>query len=444
MSALKEVRKELDQADAEVDAAKDKEDAAEEKLDDKQEIAATDGDETPEQRNANDEEVGKAKDEVTEARLESQRKDDQRAETRTKSAAKVEQLVAAGSIASKPTATVAQVLKEMQTEFLEEDFADELVAACIVELGLAPSDVVAQEVFSKIRTNFAAKLLRATDDEAAEGLRKSIATFKESFRTLDRTSRLTEDCFTHLGPFVERARDQDVELEKLRIGTQTVDAARQRAVAQSEALQAFEKSVSTCNKATDDKVKTACIVAASRITESGSGLVEVGQAQQVSIVVPDATLPLVAFEAAAAERKPYGEIIKKLPGSPVPTVTKEELKKEKADLDKVRIALDKSVKDLSADLNKRLDKQGQTAKKTAIRQFQDGRTQLVTNLAVAPASQPLLVEQARLALQQHDNEAKQVKELYTSLSKRMSGVAKAVKVHLEKIEALKKKEAGTG
>ena len=445
VSALNEVRLELDQAEAEVDSAKAKEEAAADKLKDKQAIAATDGNQPPDQQNANDQDVEKATDDLNEAIRGRQRKQDQRAETRTKSAAKVEQLIAAGSITNKPTAVTAQMLKGMQDNFLQEDFADEMVAACIIELGLSPSEktlafraiqLPTADVFAKIQTNLGVQALDTGEPmDVIESLK-----FFQSIKSLERTSRLSDYCNTHLSEFVKLARRQEVDLQKLRIGTLAVEAAQHRAIAQSAALKAFEKSVATCNKVTDDKVQAACIAAASRITESDTGLIEVGEAQQIPIVVPNATLPLVAFEAAMEERKSYEKAVSKFEKNSVPTVTKDELKQEKEALDNAGGALTKLITALNMDLDAHLDKLDQTTKKTVVQRFQNQRTQLVTDLALAPISQPLIIELAQLALRQHDIEAKQEEERFSSLDQRMKRAKKGVEEHLESIEALKKKQ----
>ncbi|MCU7844686.1 MAG: hypothetical protein KZQ93_12680 [Candidatus Thiodiazotropha sp. (ex Monitilora ramsayi)] len=448
VSGLKEVRLLLDQSDAEVEAAEEKEQSAEEKLADKEAIAANDQNETTEQQADNDQEVDKAENELIEAKREREIKEEQRAETRTKSAAKIEQLIAAGSITNKPTTGTAQVLQKMQDNFLREDFADEMVAACMIELGLAPSEETASfkqvqlltsDIFAKVQTNLTAKALQSDDPE---NFADELVKF-QTIRNLDRTSRLSDYCFTHLAQFVTTAREQEVELEKLRIKTLAVEAAQQQALAQSAALGAFEKSIAVCNKVSDEKVKAACITAASRITDAENGIVEIGQTQQVSIVVPNATLPLVAFEAAMAQRKSFETVVGRLNATPVPNVTKQELIQEKDALDKERQELSKAKDTLTLDLDKHLDKIGQATKKGQVKQFQNQRTQLVTNLALAPASQPLLVEQARLALHQHDNEAKQSKAQFELMSKRMQEWEKAANQHIKKADALKKKEKAT-
>jgi hypothetical protein len=90
-------------------------------------------------RAAKQQEVDEAKDELATAKAKRDAIAESlqaKSEAVAESAAEVKNLTAAGGIEVTPSAEVAVVLAGMQKELLSEDFVDEYVSACVVELGL--------------------------------------------------------------------------------------------------------------------------------------------------------------------------------------------------------------------------------------------------------------------------------------------------------------------
>lgn len=451
--ALKELQDALDAADKEVEDAQKEEDDAEEKLADKKDAAEKDEDASDEEKADNDAEVDEAEAELAAAQEKTRQKEEDRAETKAQARAEVTRLIGAGSISNNIGASQAQALTRMQTSFLDEDFVDEYVSACIIELGLAPhSDLLNVERLHEINSQNVTQIMGGFRNtiRAAESLEdigaiaKTYADAAESFSEVirnlaanERTSRLAAHCDQLLGRFILKAHQTEADLERERIRLKAQVAAGDGVAVKKDFLKAFNKSMELCDKQ-NEPYKAKCISAATTITETGQ-ILEFGQATPIAMPVPAEILPLTDYKRAAAAAVKFRELVTKLRAKQVPaTVAKAENQDARDNLAEQRQKLDQTVTKLSSDADAAIDTPPATTLGKAVADFQDERDELVTTLNLAEGEPVQKV--ARRALEHHDAKAELKQHEFQTLLKRLLTANGAIERHLAAIDALEKKD----
>ena len=277
-AAMKKASDDLQAAEKDVAEAK-------EKLDDKEKIqkvvdAKTDPAATTDEKATAKKEVDDAKTELTTAEAKrdaAAQRLNQSSEASSKAAAKVAELTAGGAIEHRPTAETAAVLADMQRQFLETDFSDEYVSACLVELGLEPVyDELQLEALGTIRSR--AKNIVLDDDDILMKNKTYLATNNidpnvdpravheradqrlNIFLSLikqNRKSKLAEHCADNLFDFVTLANNNNLTLKKFALDVE-LQGARARVIdARTRGLQAFNKAVDNCKGGAPEEI-TAC------------------------------------------------------------------------------------------------------------------------------------------------------------------------------------------
>lgn len=171
-------------------------------------------------------------------------------------------IVAGGGLSDRTDPLIADVLGDMQEEFLKDDFTDFFVSACLIEMGVARSRFDVEEVK-------ALAALPKGQAEVAEAVTEEIGK-----RTpLRNPSRLAIFCEAHLPMYMETARGQFVTLESKRLDAklefakaadERAKAAGERSRAKAEAAKAqalaeFNKAMALCNAISDAELKKVCI-----------------------------------------------------------------------------------------------------------------------------------------------------------------------------------------
>jgi Skp family chaperone for outer membrane proteins len=286
-AAMKKASDDLQAAEKDVAEAK-------EKLDDKEKIQK---DATPAEKEKADQDVEEAKTELANAEAKrdaAAQRLNQSSEASSKAAAKVAELTAGGGIQHKPTAETAAVLADMQRQFLQTDFSDEYVSACLVELGLAP-------VFDENSLRFMGSIISRAkniqlDDDAvllkylrfkgvdpeqspaidpnidAEALHERAEQRQKTYLSLikqNRRSELAVHCADNLFKFVTLANKSNATLRKFKLDVE-LQGARARVIdARTRGLLAFNKAADTCKSVSPEKT-AACLNAIFALAGLGS------------------------------------------------------------------------------------------------------------------------------------------------------------------------------
>ena len=137
VSSLLDVTQAVDQAADELKEAEKQESAAADSLQAKETIAADTDGKSGDQVEKEEAAVEDAETEVATAKENVKEKQEAKNDANSKARAEITKVIGAGSINANVSVGTAQVLERMQDNFLREDFADEYVSACIVEMGLA-------------------------------------------------------------------------------------------------------------------------------------------------------------------------------------------------------------------------------------------------------------------------------------------------------------------
>ena len=198
VSSLLDALRAADKANGELNTSKQNADDANETLKDKQKIAAGDSNETAEEQAETNQAVGNAETDLAAAQADVREKQEEKNRADAKTRAEITKVAGAGAITAKPTAAVGQVLERMHANYLREDFADEYVTACIVEMGLA--DAGAPEYLrefarakavtrSHINDGWVDKPVKAHGDRSKEFVK-----FLQHIATTERYSLLARHC----------------------------------------------------------------------------------------------------------------------------------------------------------------------------------------------------------------------------------------------------------
>lgn len=170
--------------------------------------------------------------------------------------------VAGGGLSERTSPLIAETLAQMQEEFLNNDFTNFFVSACLIEMGLARGK------FDADAMKPLAKKLTEQDDVA----KAAVAAIAEQ-TPLRNASRLADFCEINLAAYMQTARTQFVTLETKRLETrlELAKAADERAkateqserakaeAAKARALAEFVKALAACNAISDAELKKVCI-----------------------------------------------------------------------------------------------------------------------------------------------------------------------------------------
>lgn len=447
-SLVIDMLREVEQTQQEVEDAQQEEEQAEEKLTDKQTIAEKDGDEPPAKQAENDAAVTEAEQELETVRRKVQDKRDAKTKAEAEARSEITKVVGVGSIDPKASTGIAEVLGRMQGRLLDEDFKDEYVSACLVELGIAPgirADEETRERFASIESNWATHVFGqiVQDDDPAKA-RRSLDGYIEFVDKLNRTrsvlSGLAIHCERFLASFVDAQSQREFVLdqEKNRLTQQELTTSALRI--KQETLSSYEKILGTCGKIEDAAVKAKCLDAASSIVQAPTGAVTLSDvtvvqptaAPVIAIPAGEAPLPSLDYRRAEAALADYLRAKSAFDALAMPALDRAKVKDDDFNaLSATRTALDRDVValkntnvGLTADANTAIN----AAQKTALQSFENSRSDLVRTLRVAEQTyaetsdeaDKTAVDKAKSDLTGHDLQAKIFTGIYSKLAKRLA------------------------
>lgn len=331
--------KDLTAADEKVAAAKEKL-ADKEKQQADQQAEATDA-----VKAKNQQEVDDAKKELAEAEAERNQIAESlqsKSEAAAESAAEISKLTAAGGIESKASPEIAKVLAGMQVDFLDEDFADEYVSACLVELGLVqvntPFDELTledavhayqaaqlqerDEILGKsdVSRQRSPDLTRATEDRLST---------VSSISARNRRSGLAKHCETNLNGLMTIAMDQKFKLDKRALRGQ-------RTVNRKEFLEQYNIAAAGCAAITNTAQQVQCRNAVAKFIDPSAKPVAV---PSTPVGAGGPVLPLAAYETAEQRKAALAAKEIELKATTVPAViASDPLKDQKEALKKSETA----------------------------------------------------------------------------------------------------------
>lgn len=440
---LSEIREAIDQANDEVEQAQEEEADAKEKLEDKKDIAATDGAQDSELQDQNNAEVEEAEKEVAAAEEKLRQKKEQKAETEATGRAEITKLIGAGSIAATPNVGIAEQIQEMQRNFLREDSTDEFIAACLIELGLAPHSAteVQAELAGALKEQITAnisqlqnKLGQKTIDsqtiaKSAENLEKSVATQKEILN-LDRTSMLAIHCRKNLNGFIYFTKESDDDLERRRIALDVQKATLAESKSRSALMESYQAATKTCAALQDKDIRQSCLMAAAAIVQSER---DIAAGQIAVIQAPSAApiLPLSAFLEAKKKRQAFETAASKMTETAIPEKAKAPANEKRREaLAAVRQEVNKEITALRRKLNEQLGTPGNTAaKEDELKEFQAKRTVKEAELRITPESEKLERDKLQSELKTHRIEAQQKVIQYDSLRQETEALIARIDAH---------------
>lgn len=191
-------------------------------------------------KTANDKAVSDAKAELADAEAERKAIAESlqaKSEAVAKSAAEVKNLTPAGAIANRSSPQIAAVLAKMQKDFLDEDFVDEYVSACVVELGLTQLPkgedllMVRDAIDAYQNAQLDARGIPNQFGESPSGSSKSRAkTSDERLATAIalaaqvRQSSLADNCRVNLIGFMNNAAERNFHVDFRRLQNEQVEA----------------------------------------------------------------------------------------------------------------------------------------------------------------------------------------------------------------------------
>jgi|GEM_PF-908402 len=473
-SLVIDMLREVEQSQKEVEDAQQEEKQTEDKVADKKEIAEKDGAETAAKRAENDAAVTRAERELATVHRKVQDKRDAKTKAEAEARSEITKVVGVGSIDPKVSTGIAEVLGRMQGRFLDEDFQDEYVSACLVELGIAPgirANEATREKFASVELNWATQVFRQTisdnDPVKASQSQKGYIEFVDKLnRTRSVLSGLATHCEKYLDSFVESQsrREFVLDQEKNRLIQQELSTTALRI--KQETLTSYEKILGTCGKIEDAAVKAKCLDAASSIVKAPTGevsLKDVTVVQPPAIPAGEAPLPTLDYRMAEAATAGYLRSKSVFDGLAMPALDKAKVKDDdfKA-LSAPRIALDKDVValkntnvTLTADANSLVN----PTQKAALQSFENNRSGLVRALRFAEqtyaetsdATDKTVVDKAKADITGHDLQARIFTDIYVKLATRLTDgtaanevMAKRIKDLANTIDAAEKaKAAGT-
>ena len=456
LDQLREIQKEVAQAEQNVQTAIQEEQAATEKRDDKKEIAESDATKTgeaavsEEKKQENEQVVQEADNEVAAAEKNREVMEAQRAAVKTKAAAKVEKLVAASGIAHKPGVGVASVLSNMQQQYLREDFSDEFVSACLIELGL--ETVGSGERYSSELAAAAAWQLAGISKRAGEGeeitdkdldrTQKWDKLVKETFRR-GRKTALGYYCDRNLIEYIKFADASGKELEKYRINLEMQKNAKQLMASKAEGLNAFQESINTCKSLKLEKNQTTCITTANKIGELGEGFIEVGKVQTIKAITDFPVDPLGAYLRAQIVKTKFDQKVLQVSAMPVSiTVSKTELKEKENRLNSTRTTLDTEINSLITIITPKFDNTGGNPIKKSIQDLNENRILLEEKLKSTPSTNKLYATILK-GINELEEEVKRKVELYKDLQSQMTGLIQKIDNYIKSVGELQKADVSS-
>ena len=333
----------------------------------------------------------------------------------------------------------------MHANYLREDFADEYVAACIVEMGLA--DAGAPEYLRQIARSTAVTRSHIHDGwlgklvEAHGERSKKYVKFLQHLTTTERYSLLARHCEQRLFEFVVFARSSKTALEQERIRLEAQRTALQTGTTRNEAMSLYKQLVDTCGKLEGDAA-TNCMAAVTAIVEHPEGNFDLGAVTTVEIPVTAAPRPVVAYNVAAAEKKAFDKQVGTLEATPLPSldtakVSEADGKRLGTEL-KALVKENGEVKSETAMLQKTAADQLTSAKKTALEMRHDQRDDLLTNIETARSQDSEAQAIAADALALHDRVSRKSVNDYKQLTESLEVGDRDIQRHLKKINDLKK------
>lgn len=445
VSSLFDALQAAEKANDELNTSKQNVNDANETLKDKQKIAAGDSSETAEEQAENDQAVGNAETDLAAAQADVREKQEEKNRADAKARAEITKVAGAGAITTKPTAAVGQVLERMHANYLREDFADEYVTACIVEMGLA--DASLSEFLRASGRGMAVTRSHIDDgwiDDPVEAHRdrsKEFLKFRQQLATTERYSLLARHCEERLFEFVVFARSGETALEQERIRLEAQRTALQAATTRNEAMSLYKQLVDTCGKL-EGEAATKCMAAVTTIVEHPEGNFDLGAVTTIEIPVTAAPRPVIAYNAAAAAKTEFDKLVGALGTTPLPNldtakVSEADGKRLGTEL-KALVKENGEVKSEAATLQKTAADQLTSSKKTALEMRHAERDMLLTNIETARSQDSEARAIAADALALHDRVSRKSVNDYKKLTEILKVGSKNIQRHLRKIDDLKK------
>ncbi len=447
VSKLLETVQAVDEAADELKKAEEKEATAEKNLEASKTVAADTEGKSEEQVEEEKKDVEEAEKEVAAAKEDVKEKQERKNDADSKARAEITKVIGAGSITAKASVGIGQVLEQMQDNFLREDFADEYVSACIVELGL--SNAGAPEYVRELARAEAVARAHMFDkfvDEnpGAQSKRASAyVDFVQEVGTTERYSLLARHCRERLFDFVIFARNGEImiEQEKIRLDARRIE--QQGDQTRKETLELYRQLIDRCEKIEDPKLQSKCQQSAATIVERPGGILELGEITTIEVPTGKPPQIVIAFEAAIKKRIEFDKQEQKLRETALPTL--DATKVSEADA----VVLKKSFDSLT-EANTKLKQEAAALKQEAARNLtpearqglverQKARTVLLdqVELAANASEEDREIERDRLAL--HDKISQKVINDLRKFGERLDAMSREIKAHLVSIAELKQK-----
>lgn len=446
VSSLLSVLQAADKAADDLKAAEEKETAAKDDQKAKDTIASNQEGKSDTQVADEAAAADDAKEKADAAEDDVQRKKEVKNDADSKARAEITKVIGAGSIAANPNKDVAQVLERMQSNFLDEDFADEYVSACIVEMGLANGG--AQE-FVRERAK-AEDITRAYMwdnfvDHDLDDLKKrgdAYIRFVQKAGTTERYSLLARHCDQKLFDFVVFASTGETALEQEKIRLEAQRIAFEGDETRTQALGLYKQLIDGCGKIADPDIKNRCLQGATTIVERPGGEIQLGAITQIEVPTNRPPLPVVAFDRAAAAKPKFDEQRQALNSATVPPV---DSTKMNADDAATLTALFQKLSDQGTTLKKNAEQLNvaataalAAAERTKLVAHQNERPALLTDVELSEGKTDLEKTIARDKLALHDKESTKIINDYRGLGESLSSATDQITSYLAAIDGLKK------
>lgn len=458
-SLVIDMLREVEQSQKAVEDAQQEEKDAEAKVADKKEIAEKDGDETAARQAENDAAVTEAERELATVHRKVQDKRDAKTKAEAEARAEITKVVGVGSIDPKVSTGIAEVLGRMQGRLLDEDFQDEYVSACLVELGIAPgvrAEEGKREKFASVEMNWATQVFgQIVRDNDPTKARRSQDEYLEFLGKLNRTrsvlSGLATHCEKYLASFVDSQsrREFVLDQEKNRLTQQELTTTALRI--KQETLSSYEKILGTCSKIEDAAVKAKCLDAASSIVQAPTGAVtlnDVTVERPPAIPAGEAPLPTLDYRKADAALAGFLRSKSAFDALAMPALDKAKVKDDdfkalastRAALDKDVVALKNTNVTLTADANSLIN----PTRNSALQSFENNRSDLVRALRFAEQTyaetsddaDETIVDKAEADITGHDLQARIFSDVYLKIAKRLGNGTAANEAMSKRIKDL--------
>lgn len=366
-----------------------------------------------------------------------------RSEAVAKSAAEVKNLTPAGAIANRSSPEIAGVLASMQREFLSEDFVDEYVSACVVELGLTTffdeqNELLAEDAVKAYQNAQLAERGRGGDDDPPpdplvfphqklRSIQEERLATAAAFVAQVRYSELADNCRRNLFGFMNAAAERNFHVDFRRLQNEQIKV-------QGAIIKEFNTAQRHCGTLQTTEQQAQCRNSLAKLIDPTAQPAPVPTHPQVK---GGLILPSEAYETAVAANARLPGATALLTENPVPPDNAGDSDDRKAALKKLRedgLAVAKQIVDVNKKVSALINETEKQRVETLTGRWDD--LEVSRRRAEAQGdSLELKRYNAELAAQQA--EAAVVQRTYLGLAKAIESAIGAVQAHVAEVAALK-------